>query len=96
MLARARCPGQHLERRRVGSGDGVGLENPGEPLDGGPVESDALFECTLEFGRSDRDRLQVPEHVGEPQTDESDIPFFQRTQDEFLLAVHDASVGIGC
>ena len=88
MLARARCPGQHLERRRVGSGDGVGLENPGEPLDGGPVKSDALLECALEFGRSDRDRLQVPENVGEPQPDESDIPFFQRAQDEFLLPVH--------
>ncbi len=71
-------------------------EDPGEALDRRAVEADALLEGALEFGGRDRDRLEVAEHVGEPQPDESDVPFLQRAQHEFLLAVHDRSVGTGC
>ncbi len=86
---RAGGPRQHLERRRIGPRDGVGFGDPGEALDRRAVEADALLEGALEFGGRDRDRLQVSEHVGEPQPDETDVPFLQRAQHEFLLAIHD-------
>jgi hypothetical protein len=96
VLTTAGGPGQYLEGRRIGAGYGVGFEDPRETFDGRPVEADALFERALELGGRDGDRLEVAEHVGEPQPDEPDIAFLQRAQHEFLLAVHDASVGTGC
>ena len=45
-------PGQHLEGRRVGVRDGVGLRDPGKALDGGSVEADAFLEGALELGRA--------------------------------------------
>ena len=96
MIAAAGGPRQYLERRRIGPGDHVGLRGPGEALDRGSVEADSLLERTLEFGWCDGDRLQVSEHIGEPQPDEADIAFFQRAQHEFLLPIHVRSVGTGC
>ena len=96
VLARARCPRQHLERRRIGADHHVGFRHPGETLDRGAVEADALLESALQFGRRDGDGLEETQHVGEPQPDESDIAFLQRAKHEFLLPVHDASVGSGC
>ena len=52
------------------------------------VEADALLERTLQFGGRDGDRLEVSEHVGEPQPDEADVAFLQRAQHEFLLPIH--------
>ncbi len=37
-------------------------------------------ERALELLRRDRERLQEPEHVGEPQTDEPDAPLLDRAQ----------------
>ena len=96
MLTRTRGPRQHLKCRRIRPGHHVGLRHPGKPLDRGAVESDALLEGAFEFGRSDRDGLEVSEHVGEPQPDEADVAFLQRAQHEFLLPIHDRSVGSGC
>src|ERR1700727_1303012 len=81
-------PGQHLKGRRVGMSDGVGFRDPGKALNGRPVKADAFFEGTLKLGRCDRARLEETEHVGEPQADESDVPFLQRAEDEFLLSIH--------
>ena len=67
-----------------------------KPFDRRAVEADALLERALEFGGRDRYRLEVSEHVGEPQPDESDVAFLQRAQHEFLLPIHDRSVGTGC
>ena len=89
-------PRQHLECRRVGPRHGVGFRDPGEALDRGAVEADALLEGAFEFGGRDRDRLEESEHVGEPQPDEADVAFLQRAQHEFLLSIHDRSVGTGC
>ena len=80
---------EHLERRGIRAGDGVGLADTGESLDCGTIESDAVRERGLELGGRDRDGLQVAEDVGEPEPDEADLPLFHGTQDEFLLAVHD-------
>ena len=96
VLAGAGGPRQHLEGRRIRTGHGVGFGDPRETLDRGTVESDALLERALQFGGRDRYGLEVSEHVGEPEPDEADIAFLQRAQHEFLLAVHDRSVGIGC
>src|SRR3954463_12489801 len=43
-----------------------------------------------------RYRFEVSEHVGEPQPDEADVAFLQRAQHEFLLPIHDRSVGSRC
>ena len=88
---RTRCfatPRQHLERRRVGSGEHVRLVHTREALDRGTVEADAFGERAFELGRSDRDRLQEAEHVCEPEPDEADVPFLDRPQDELLLSLH--------
>src|SRR3954454_7634396 len=82
------APRQDLEGRGVGAGEHVGLVDPGEALDGRAVEPDALGERALELGRRDRDGLQEPEHVGEPESYEPDLPFLQRAEDELLLLVH--------
>ena len=96
MLATTGRPGQHLERGRIRPGNGVGLEDASEALDRGAVEPDSLLEGALKFGGRDGYRFEVSEHVGEPQPDEPDVPFLQRAQHEFLLPIHDASVGSGC
>ena len=81
-------PREQLERRRVGPGDHVRLVHPGETLDRGPVEADAVGERALEFGRRDGDGLERAEHVGEPEPDETNIPLFERAQHEFFLPIH--------
>ena len=96
MVAGARGPRQHLERRRIGPRDHVGFRHPREPLDRGAVEADALLEGAVELGGRDGYRLEVSEHVGEPQPDEADIAFLQRAQHEFLLPIHARSVSSGC
>ena len=96
VLARTAGPRQHLERRRVGPGHHVGFRDPGKALDRGAVEADALLEGAFEFGGRDRYGLEVSEYVGEPQPDEADVAFLQRAQHEFLLPIHDRSVGSGC
>ena len=45
-------------------------------------------EGALELGRGDSHGLQHPEHVGEPQPHEADVPFLERPEDEFLLPFH--------
>jgi hypothetical protein len=81
-------PRQDLERRRVRAGDHVRLVDPRQALDGAAVEPDALGERGLELGRRDRHRLEEPEHVGEPETDEADVPLLDRAENELLLPVH--------
>ena len=71
-------------------------ETRAKPSIDGAVEADALLEGALQFGGRDRHRLEVSEHVGEPQPDEADVAFLQRAQHEFLLPIHARSVGTGC
>ena len=52
------------------------------------AEADAFVERALEFRRRDRDGFQVPQNVGEPQADETDVPLLQCPEHEFLLAIH--------
>ena len=93
---RLAAPRQHLERRRVGLGEHVGLVDPGEALDRRAVEADALVERALELGRRDRDRLEEAEHVGEPQPHEADVALLERPEHELLLLVHGAESASGC
>jgi hypothetical protein len=76
--------------------DGVGLRDPGEALDRGTVETDAFLEGAFQFGRGDRDRLEVAQHVGEPQPNETNVPFLQRAEHEFLLSIHVPRVCSAC
>jgi hypothetical protein len=66
----------------------VGLERPGEALDGRPVESETLGERPLDLGRGDGHRLEGPDNVGEPETDELDTPLLDGTKNEVALLVH--------
>ena len=50
----------------------------------------------LELCRRDRDALQRPEHIGEPQPDEANVSLFQRAQHEILLTVHDVFPSSWC
>ena len=86
------APRQHLEGRRVGVRDHVGLVDPGEALDRRAVEAHALGERALELGRRDGDRLQEAQHVGEPHPHEADVALLDRPQHELGLLVHVASL----
>ena len=81
-------PGQDLERSGVGLGEHVRLGDPREALDGRPVEADTFIKGPFELGRGHRDRLEEPEHVGEPQTHEADVALLEGAEDELLLLVH--------
>ena len=74
-------PRDHLEGGGVGERDHVGLLDPGEAVDRGAVEAHAFGERTLELLRGDRERLQEPEHVGEPEAHEADPALLDRAQD---------------
>jgi hypothetical protein len=82
-------PRQNLERRRIRLGDGVGLGDAGESFDGAAVEADSLVECTFEFSGRDGHRFEVPEDVGEPEADETNVALFESPEHEFLLTIHE-------
>src|SRR5262249_45357285 len=63
--------------------------DPGEALDRRPVEADPLRERALQLGRGDRDRLEEAEHIREPQSDKTDIPFLECAEHELFLSVHE-------
>ena len=65
-------PRQQLEGVRVGPGEHVALLDAAEAVDGRAVEVHALLEGVLELGRGDGERLELAEHVGEPEPDEAD------------------------
>ena len=81
------APGEQLEGVGVGNGEHVGFLHAGEPVDRGAVEGHPVLECVLEFGRRDRQALQIPEHVGEPESHESDAAFFDAAKDVVALLV---------
>ena len=92
----ARAPRQHAEGIGVGEGEHVGFLEGDEAVDGGAVEADALLKRLLKLLGRDRERLEVAQNIGEPQTDEADIALLDGTQDEIdvLLAAHaDSSSG---
>nr|EIF89406.1 putative NAD/FAD-dependent oxidoreductase [Streptomyces tsukubensis NRRL18488] len=82
------APGQDLEGAGVRFGDHVGFVDPGEALDGGAVEADALVKRLFQFGGCDGDGLQEAQHIGEPEAHEADVALLQRAEHKFLLLVH--------
>ena len=71
-----------------GSRDHVRLGHPREAFDGGAVEADALLEGAFELGGGDGHGFEVAQNIGEPETDEANVPLFERPKHEFLLAIH--------
>ena len=70
------APGQQVEGRRVRHGEHVGLLDRVEAGDRGPVEAHPAFEGVVQLGGVDREALQLPEDVGEPEADEADVVLF--------------------
>ena len=64
--ALARTPRKQLEGVRHGEGEHVRFLERREAVDRRPVKADALLEGLLELLGRDRERLEVPENVGEP------------------------------
>ena len=83
-----RAPGKDAEGRGIGSGQHVGLLDAGVAVDGRPIEGHALLERHLQFCGADRDRLEEPLDVGEPEPDESDPTLLDGAHDIFGLLVH--------
>ena len=54
-----------------------------KPVDRGAVEAHPFGERALEFLRGDRERLQEPEDVGEPEANEADPALLDGAQDVF-------------
>ena len=82
-------PGQQFEGGRVRHGQHVGLLRPGEAVDHGPVEHEAVLEGLVQLGRGDRERLEEALDVGEPEPHEADVPLLDRAQHRLLLGAHD-------
>ncbi len=82
--------GQQLEGVGVGAGQHVALLHPAEAVDGRTVEVHALVEGALQLGRRDGERLELAEHVGEPEADEADAALLDGAQHVVLLAFHGA------
>src|SRR5207342_1601609 len=61
---------------------------------GRAVEPDAVGERPFQLRGGHGDRLEVAEHVGEPQPHEADVAFLERAEDELLLPIH-ASLSTG-
>src|SRR3546814_18418580 len=74
---------------RSGLGQDVALLHPAEPVDRRAVEPHALVEGALQLGRRDGEGLELTQHVGEPEPDESDPPLLDGPQDVVTLALHD-------
>jgi hypothetical protein len=84
-------PRDDLEGVGVGDREHVGLLDPREAVDRGPVEGHAVLEGVLELGRADGEALQVAEHVGEPEADEPDPAFFHGAQHVVAVLVEHAA-----
>ena len=85
---------EQLERVGVGPGEHVGFLDPAVALDRRSVEGHALFERGLQLGRGDLDRLQEPEHVGEPQAHEAHSALLDGAQHVLVLAFHVESLRV--
>jgi hypothetical protein len=81
-------PGQQLEGAGVGAGEHVALLDAAEAVDGRAVELHALVERVLELRGGDGERLQLPEHVGEPEAYEAHPALLDGAQHVLLLAIH--------
>ena len=80
--------GHELEAVRIGVGEHVALLHPAEPVDGGTVELHALLEGRVELHGGDGDRLDLAEHVGEPEPNQPDPSFLDGPQHVVLLVIH--------
>ena len=78
-----RPPGQHVERGRVGHGDHVRLFDGVEAGDRRAVEAHAALEGVVELLGGDREGLELPEDVGEPEADEADAVLRDQRLDVF-------------
>ena len=67
------APGDQREGREIGHRDHVRLLDRVEAGDRGAVEAHAAVEGVLQLGGVDREALQLPQHIGEPEADEADV-----------------------
>ena len=80
-------PGEQLERGGIRAGEHVRLDVAAVAVNGRAIEGHALFERVLELGRGDREALQEPEDIGEPEVDETDTALLDGSQHVVMLAL---------
>jgi hypothetical protein len=78
-----RSPGQDCKGLGVGHRDHVRLFDRVEPCYRRPVESHTALERVIELLRVDREALQLPEDVGEPEADEANAAILRYPFDVF-------------
>ena len=78
-------PRQQLERGGVGPGQHVGLVDPAEPVYRAAVELHALTESSLKLSRRYGHRLELPEHIGEPEPNQAHAALLRGPQSVVLL-----------
>jgi hypothetical protein len=78
-------PGQHHESVGVGDGQNVTLLNARETIDGRTIEAHAVLEGVLQFGGADGEALQIPQDVGEPQTNQPHTSFLDGAEHVITL-----------
>ena len=76
----------------VGAGEHVALLHPAVAVDRRAVELHALLEGVLELRRRDGERLELAEHVAEPEPDQPDPALLDRAQHVVLLALDHPSM----
>ena len=81
LVALAGPPRQDPERGGVGHGDHVRLLDAVEAGDRGPVEAHAVLEGARQLVPADREGLQLPEDVREPEADELDVLLLNPLED---------------
>ena len=86
----ARAPRQHLERRRVGMHEHVGILQACEAVDGRPVEADAFLKRDFDVGGRNGDVFQIAENVGEPQSQKANVALFNLLDDILLRIDHES------
>ena len=86
----ARTPRQHLEGRRVGMHEHIGILQARKPVDGRAIEADAFFKRDFNIGGRNGDVFQIAENIGEPQSQKANVALFDLLDDILLRINHES------
>ena len=86
----ARAPRQHLESRRIGVHEHIGILQARKPVDRRAVKADTLFKRDFDIGRRNGDIFQIAENIGEPQSQKANVALFDLLDDILLRINHES------